>query len=86
MEKDCLIAHGAALTLKERFDSDKAIIPICANCGIVAIEDKIRNRKICPVCNESNVIDVEMSYAFKLMLDELKSMLIYPKIVLKESE
>ncbi|MEM5852818.1 MAG: DNA-directed RNA polymerase subunit B [Candidatus Aenigmatarchaeota archaeon] len=84
MEKDVLIAHGAALVLKERFDSDKAIIPICVECGMVAIVDRIKNRRYCPLCGESKIIDVEMSYAFKLMLDELKSMLIYPKIVLKE--
>ena len=85
MEKDCLIAHGAALALKERFDSDKAVIPVCMTCGLVAIEDKIKNKKYCVVCNESNVVEVEMSYAFKLMLDELKCMLIYPKINLKET-
>lgn len=84
MEKDCLIAHGAALVLKERFDSDKTKVPICTECGLVAILDKIRNKKYCPVCGESKITDVEMSYAFKLMLDELKSMLIYPKVVLKE--
>jgi DNA-directed RNA polymerase subunit B' len=84
MEKDCLIAHGAALVLKERFDSDKNVIPICSECGLVAIFDRIKNKKYCSVCGESKIIDVEMSYAFKLMLDELKSMLIYPKIVLKE--
>jgi DNA-directed RNA polymerase subunit B len=84
MEKDVLISHGAALVLKERFDSDKAIIPICSECGLVAIDDKTKNRKYCPVCGDTKIIDVEMSYAFKLMLDELKSMLIYPKIVLKE--
>jgi DNA-directed RNA polymerase subunit B len=84
MEKDCLIAHGASLMLKERFDSDKTVVPICSECGLVAIHDKIKNRKICPVDGEVKIIDVEMSYAFKLMLDELKSMLIYPKIVLKE--
>jgi len=84
MEKDCLIAHGAALTLKERFDSDRTVVPICSQCGLVAIHDKIKNRKYCPFCGDSKIIDVEMSYAFKLMLDELKSMLIYPKIILRE--
>lgn len=84
MEKDCLIAHGASLALKERFDSDKATISICTDCGLVAMRDKIKNKKICPIDGESKIIDVEMSYAFKLMLDELKSMLIYPKLVVKE--
>lgn len=84
MEKDCLIAHGGALVLKERFDSDKTVVPICTECGLVAIRDKIKNKKYCPVCGETKILEVEMSYAFKLMLDELKCMLIYPKIVLKE--
>jgi len=84
MEKDCLIAHGAALVLKERFDSDKVTIPICSECGLVAISDKIKGKNYCTVCGESKIIEIEMSYAFKLMLDELKSMLIYPKIVVKE--
>ncbi|MBI2545324.1 MAG: DNA-directed RNA polymerase subunit B [Candidatus Aenigmarchaeota archaeon] len=84
MEKDCLIAHGASLALKERFDSDKSTISICSECGLVAMTDKIKNKKICPIDGESKIVDVEMSYAFKLMLDELKSMLIYPKLVVKE--
>lgn len=84
MEKDCLIAHGAVLALKERFDSDKTVIPICIKCGIVAIDDRIKNRKICPVCDDTNVVEVEMSYAFKLMLDELKCMIIYPKLLVGE--
>ncbi len=84
MEKDCLIAHGASLVLKERFSSDKAKVPICKDCGLVAIHDRIKNKKYCPICGGTNIVDVEMSYAFKLLLDELKSMLIYPKIVPKE--
>jgi len=84
MEKDVLISHGAALVLKERFDSDKTVVPICSECGLVAIFDRIKNKKACPICGETKIIDIEMSYAFKLMLDELKSMLIYPKIILKE--
>ncbi len=84
MEKDCLIAQGATLVLKERFGSDKTSIPICKDCGLIAIHDRIKNKKYCPVCGESKVDDVEMSYAFKLLMDELKSMLIYPKIVVSK--
>ena len=84
MEKDCLIAHGASLLLKERFDADKTTVSICKNCGLPAIHDRIKNKKFCPVCGDSKIVDVEMAYAFRLLLDELKSMLIYPKIVPKE--
>lgn len=84
MEKDTFISHGAALLLKERFDSDKTVVPICTNCGLIAIHDYYKDIKYCPVCGEGvEVADVEMSYAFKLLLDELKSLLIYPKIKLK---
>ena len=84
MEKDCLIAHGASLVLKERFDSDKTLVSICSECGLVAVYDRVKNKKYCHVDGETKIIDIEMSYAFKLMLDELKSMMIYPKVVTKE--
>lgn len=84
MEKDCFVGHGAALLLKERFDSDKTFVPVCKNCGLLAIYNKFKNKSICPVCGEDAPITfVEMSYAFKLLLDELKSMCIYPKMNVK---
>jgi len=85
MEQQCLVAHGAALTLKERFDSDQTMIPICQNCGLVAIYDKAKNRSMCPVCKEGNIKWVETSCAFKLLLDEIKSMSIYPKLEVGEA-
>jgi len=80
MEKDVLIAHGATLALKERFESDKVTVPICKNCGIVASWSKQKEKYVCPICGESETEDVEISFAFKLLLDELKTMFIYPKI------
>jgi len=80
MEKDCLIAHGAVLTLKERFDSDKVTVPVCKRCGITATWDKGKGAYVCPLCRDTDVVEVDMSYAFKLLLDELKTMLIYPKL------
>ncbi len=81
MEKDCLIAHGASMLLKERFGSDRAKIPVCTKCGLIAVDDKLKGKTFCPVCVKSNVVTVEISYAFKLMLDELKAMGVYPKII-----
>jgi DNA-directed RNA polymerase subunit B' len=84
MEKDTFVAHGASLLLKERFDSDKTIVPVCESCGLIAIHDEFKNRNYCNVCGENvEVSNVEISYAFKLLLDEIKSLGIYPKLVLK---
>lgn len=85
MEKDTFVAHGASQLLKERFDSDRAVIPICEKCGLVAIDDKYKNKQYCSTCGENvKVSYVEMAYAFKLMLDEIKSLGVYPKLCLKD--
>ncbi len=84
MEKDTFIAHGASMLLKERFDSDKTVVPVCENCGLVAIHDGLKNRSYCTLCGDGVEVSlVEISYAFKLMLDELKSLGIYPKLLLE---
>jgi DNA-directed RNA polymerase subunit B' len=85
MEKDTFVAHGASLLLKERFDSDKTVVPVCENCGIIAIKDEFKNKAYCPVCGDNvEINDVEVSYAFKLILDEFKSLAIRPKLILEE--
>ena len=84
MEKDTFIAHGASLLLKERFDSDKIILPTCEKCGLIAVEDQYKNRTYCLMCGEDvEVSYLEMSYAFKLLLDEIRSLGVYPKLNLQ---
>ena len=84
MEKDTFVAHGASLLLKERFDSDKTIVPICEKCGMIGVYDSRKNKSYCPICGDSTEIsNVEISYAFKLFMDEIKSFGIYPKMILK---
>ncbi len=83
MEKDTFVAHGASLLLKERFDSDKTVVPVCSNCGLIAIHDSMRKRSYCPICGDNVEINfIEVAYAFKLLLDEFKSLCIYPRLIL----
>ena len=84
MEKDCFVAHGTSLLLKERFDSDKTKLYICENCGMLAMYDSFKGRKLCTRCgSNTNINAIEISYAFKLLLDELRALGISTKIKLK---
>lgn len=84
MEKDCFVAHGTSLLLKERFDSDKTILHVCESCGMFAVHDPMRKRSFCPKCGSNTQISaVELSYAFKLLLDELKALGVYPRLNLR---
>ena len=83
MEQQALVAHGASLLLKERYDSDRVVLPICIHCGSIAIEDNIRSKKICSLCASEEVGSVEVSYAFKLLVEELQGLHIHTTFGLK---
>ncbi len=87
MERDCLIAHGTALILKEKLvdESDKTTTLVCEECGMLAVYDKNKGRYYCPMCGEdTRVAKVNMSYAFKLLLQELMALGIAPRLKLAE--
>jgi len=86
MERDCLIAHGASMMLKDRLldESDKIVVPICTKCGLVAVKDFEKGTIGCPICGDVATENIEMAYAFKLLLNELMGMCIYPKLRLKD--
>jgi DNA-directed RNA polymerase subunit B len=87
MERDCLIGHGAAMLLRDRLleESDKYTLFICENCGQIAYYDMKQRRYMCKICDEkAKVSPVIVSYAFKLLLQELQSLCITPKLKLKE--
>ena len=83
MEQQALAGHGASLLLKERYDSDKTIIYICQDCGNMGYEDAIRNKPVCTMCGSSEAEPIELSYAFKLLVDELLGLGIHTKFKLK---
>ncbi len=87
MERDCLIGHGAAMLLRDRLleESDKYTLYICENCGQIAYFDMKQRRYVCKICDEkAKISPVIVSYAFKLLLQELQSLCITPKLRLKE--
>ncbi|THE63070.1 DNA-directed RNA polymerase subunit B [Salinadaptatus halalkaliphilus] len=88
MERDVFIGHGAAMTLKERLldESDREFINVCGQCGMSAVENVEQRRVYCPNCDEeTDIHEIEMSYAFKLLLDEMKALGIAPRLELSDA-
>lgn len=86
MERDCLIGHGASLLLRERLveESDRSDIMVCPDCGEEAVRDSGSGKFSCPVCGEISPVLVQVPHAFKLLVDEIKSMCVSTLIMTED--
>ncbi len=88
MERDCIIAYGASMILKDRLldESDKSDVFICERCGLIAYHDVKQRKYYCRVCGDkSKVSSVSLAYAFKLLIQEMQSLNIAPRLRIKET-
>jgi DNA-directed RNA polymerase subunit B len=87
MERDCLVGFGASRLLQDRLmeESDKTSVYVCENCGGIAYYDSKQRKMICRVCGKgASISTVTVPYAFKLLLQEIYSLGIYPRLQLSE--
>ena len=87
MERDCLIAHGASMVIKDRLldESDGIDLFVCAESGHIAWHDPKRNTFVSPIHGDgAEVYKVQTSYAFKLLLDEMKSLGVAMRLELED--
>ncbi|NPA86174.1 MAG: DNA-directed RNA polymerase subunit B [bacterium] len=81
MEKDALLGYGAAASLVDRYleNSDAYEIWVDKNTGLVCYYDYNQNKVICP-SKDAQPVKVVVPYAFKLLLDELIALGIWPRL------
>ena len=87
MERDCLIAHGASMVIKDRLldESDGIDMYVCAQSGHIAWYDPKRGTYVSPIHGDgAEVYKVQTSYAFKLLLDEMKSLGVAMRLELED--
>lgn len=82
MERDCMISHGASKFLKERLldVSDLYKLFVCRKCGFMAVANLKNCEYRCLYCKETEnganteIVQVNVPYAYKLLLQELNAM------------
>jgi len=89
MERDVLLAHGAANLIKDRFlyNSDPFRVHVCKLCGSFCQSDLDTQRFLCKCTKDGNtteIAQVMIPYACKLFFQELMSMCIFPRIKFEE--
>jgi DNA-directed RNA polymerase II subunit RPB2 len=84
MERDCIISHGASAFLKERLldVSDNYKVFICNKCHMIASVNEKKNIYKCDHCSNTTLFsEVRIPYACKLLIQELISMSIVPRLI-----
>lgn len=78
MERDCMLGHGAAVTLRERYFllSDPYTLFVCTSCRRPSSHKDIRTRRhFCNFCStEEHIVQIQIPYTCKLLWQELLSM------------
>ncbi len=84
MEGETLVGHGASMLLHEKMieDSDKAVVLVDEKSGLIGYRDEIRKKNVTLGSEGGKMYPVEMSYGFKLLLEELKALGIHAKLKL----
>lgn len=88
MERDCMLSHGAARFTRGRlYDcSDKYHVYVCDHCGLIAAFNEQEGLHLCNVCeNRTAFSKVEIPYAFKLLIQEIMTMNVVPRILTENS-
>lgn len=84
MERDCFLSHGTANFLAERMlhVSDNYRVFVCKKCGMHANVNTDKDIYNCKYCkNNTDIAQVRMPYAFKLLNQELYTMNIMMRYV-----
>ncbi|KAI3407904.1 DNA-directed RNA polymerase [Psidium guajava] len=87
MERDCLIAYGASMLIYERLmlSSDPFEVQVCRACGLLGYYNHKLKTGICSSCkNGDNISTMKLPYACKLLIQELQSMNIVPRLKLAD--
>lgn len=89
MERDCMIAHGVAGFLKERLMdcSDEFRVHVCGICGLMCVIANLKKGQFeCKSCkNKTNIYQIHIPYAAKLLFQELMAMNITPRLYTQKS-
>lgn len=89
MERDCMIAHGAAAFLKERlFEvSDAFRVHVCEICGLMTPVANLSKQSFeCRPCkNKTKIAQIHIPYAAKLLFQELQAMNIASRLFTNRS-
>ncbi|MCW1291641.1 MAG: DNA-directed RNA polymerase subunit B [Candidatus Rehaiarchaeum fermentans] len=83
MEKDAIIAHGAAAVLQDKFSVDSVKVAVCTKCGLVGIYNFKSRTGSCPVHGDNAPMElIDIPAPFNILLNEMKAMGIYPRLIL----